>query len=127
MASSTPQRLITLSINGNDKYAQVYYTYNCPVTGLAYINSPVCDLLCNQAVNCLFILDYASTLNGWTIINTTPNGSPELKQVPGALNLSILTINPYNAPDTYKFYINYKNMQTEAVINIDPQEGNIPR
>jgi hypothetical protein len=127
MAHHFPQRIITLTVNGNDKNAQVYYTYNCPVKGLAYINSPVCDLLVNHAINSLFVLDYTSTLNGWRIIDTTPNGTPALEQYPGARNLSILTSNPYDKPGTYKFYINYHNTQTDATIHIDPQEGNIPR
>jgi hypothetical protein len=126
MAHSTAQRTITLSINGSDKDAQVFYTYTSPVTGLSYVDAPVCDLLCNQPINCLFLLDYLSTLNGWTIIDTTPNGTPALEQVAGARRLSIMTINPYDTPGTYKFFINYKNELTGAVIHRDPQEGNIP-
>jgi hypothetical protein len=128
MPLTTPQRTISVTIIGTDKEAQVVYSYLSPVSGLSYINSPLCDLVVNQPVYCLFVLDYASTMNGWTICDTSPYGdSPPLAQTAGALNLSILTYNPHTTEDTYRFYINYRNTITGAKIAIDPQEGNIPR
>jgi hypothetical protein len=128
MPLTTPQRTLSITVIGTDKEAQVVYSYLSPVTGLSYINSPTCDLLVNQPVYCLFVLDYASTMNGWTIFDITPYGrSPELSQTPGALHLSILTYNPHTTEDKYQFYINYHNTVTGAKISIDPQEGNIPR
>ncbi|MGJ9416289.1 hypothetical protein ACHAC9_00780 [Massilia sp. CMS3.1] len=128
MSLTTPQRIITISIIGTGKDAQAFYSYLSPVTGQSYINAPLCDLLVNQPVYCLFVLDYASTMSGWTIVNTSPYGrSPELSQTPGALNLSVLTYNPHTTEDKYQFYINYLNTITNVTIGIDPQEGNIPR
>jgi hypothetical protein len=128
MTLATPQRTITISIIGTDKDAQVFYSYLSPVTGQSYINAPKCDLVVNQPVYCLFVLDYASTISGWTIVDTSPYGnSPPLAQTPGALNLSILTYDPHTTDDIYRFYINYLNTVTGVPISIDPQEGNIPR
>ncbi|APA68743.1 MULTISPECIES: hypothetical protein [unclassified Janthinobacterium] len=127
MAFTTPQRTITISIIGNDQNAQVRYSYWSPITGLTYQQSPICDLTSKQATYCLFLLDYESTRNGWTIVNTSPNGtSPVLAQVAGAYNLSVMTINPYTTLDTYNFYINYRNALTGIEVSFDPQEGNIP-
>jgi hypothetical protein len=128
MQLTTPQRTITISLLGTDQDTQAFYSYLSPVTGQSYIDAPLCDLLVNQPVYCLFVLDYASTMSGWTIVDTSPYGrSPALEQTPGALNLSVLTYNPHTTTDTYRFYINYLNTITGTTVSIDPQEGNIPR
>jgi hypothetical protein len=128
MRQTTPQRTIMISINGTGEDAQVFYSYLSPISGLSYIDAPICDLQCNQATYCLYVLDFASTLNGWEIIDISPYGaSPILPQMKGANNLSIQTFNPYTSPTTYRFYINYQNSITGKKISIDPQEGNIPR
>jgi len=126
MALSTPQRVITLTINGTDSNSQVYYTYASPVTGSAFINAPLCDMVCNRSVNSMFVLDYMSSLNGWTITGTSPNQSPALEFELGPKGQSVMTINPYDKLDTYNFYINYKNVITEAKFASDPQERNVP-
>lgn len=127
MQLTTPQRSITLSLSGTGKDAQATYSYWSPVYGTTHVNAPVCELSCNQATYCLYLLDYAATQNGWTIVKTSPReGSGALCQVPGAFNLSILTYNPYTVDATYRFYIHYLNTMTGVSIAIDPQEGNIP-
>lgn len=127
MPQSVPQRVITISIIGTGEQADVYYTYLSPVSGLSYINCPVCDMVADQATNSLFVLDYIAAKNGWTITGTSPRkGSPTLETVPGALNLSIMTINPYNDPDAvYRFYVHYLNTVTCAEMERDPQMGNV--
>lgn len=127
MTQPVPQRVITISIIGTGEQAEVYYTYLSPVTGLSYINCPVCDMIADQATNTLFVLDYISTKNGWTITGTSPRrGSPTLESVPGALQLSVMTINPYSSLDViYKFYIHYLNTVTDAEMERDPQMGNV--
>lgn len=127
MTQPVPQRVITISIVGTDQSATVYYSYLSPVTGLAYTNCPVCDLVADQATNSLFLLDFISTSNGWTITAISPRrGSASLESVPGALQLSIMTINPYDPVDAvYKFYIHYENTVSGTQMERDPQEGNI--
>lgn len=126
MPQAIPQRIITITINGNDNDAQVLYTYQSPVTGQSYVNSPNCDMEVNRAIYSLFVLDYATTLNGWAIKQTSPyQGSAVLSQVPGAFNLSLLTFNPYTTEHLYRFYIHYRNSITGAEIARDPQEGNL--
>jgi hypothetical protein len=128
MPQTIPQRSISITILGTDKDAQVVYNYASPITGLTYTNAPACDMLCNQPSYSLFVLDFPTTGNGWTIVDITPKGdSPTLSQTAGAYNLSILTFNPHTTEDTYRFYINYRNSITGAKISVDPQEGNIPR
>lgn len=127
MTLPAPQRVITISIVGTDENAEVYYTYHSPVSGVSYIDCPVCDMVADQPINSLFVLDYFSTKNGWTITQVTPRrGSPAMDSVHGALNLSILTINPYTSTDVmYRFYLHYVNTVTDAEMERDPQMGNI--
>jgi hypothetical protein len=125
--SPIPQRSITISINGTDNNASVTYTYWSPVYGTNYVNSPSCDLSCNQPTFCLYLLDFTTSQNGWTIVKSSPHqDSGSLNQVIGPNNLSLQTFNSYTALDTYRFYIHYYNMVTKARICFDPQEGNIP-
>jgi len=127
MHQSIPQRVITLSIVGDDEDAYVTYSYVSPVTGLVYINAPVCDVLVDRPIHTLYVLDYTATLNGWTVTGTSPHeGSPTLKSVLGAGNLSIMTSNPHKSHDTYAYYIHYTNTCTHAIIKRDPQEVNVP-
>lgn len=129
MTQPAPQRIVTISIDGTGENADVYYTYSSPVSGLSYLDCPVCDMTADQAINTLFVLDYFSAKKGWTITGTSPKeGSLSLQAVPGALNLSILTINPYTSVDiTYKFYIHYLNTTNGAEMERDPQVGNVVR
>lgn len=122
------QRSITISIAGTDKHSTVSYTYWSPVTGHSFVNAPECNLKIIGPTYCLFLLDYQSTLAGWTIEGTKPYGdSPKLKAELGPADLSISTYNPYDPDDAdYRFYIKYKNTVTGAVFCEDPQEGNIP-
>lgn len=125
MSQAIPQRVITVTIIGNDKDAQVQYSYLSPINGQLFTNAPTCDLKVDRAVYSLFVLDYASTLNGWSISETSPyEASPALSQVAGAFHLSLLTFNPYTTEHTYRFYIHYRN-KNGIYIKRDPQEGNV--
>lgn len=126
MPQPVPQRIIVISIIGTGEQAQIYYTYLSPVTGLTYTMAPVCDMVADQAIDSLFVLDYFSAQSGWTITRTSPRlGSPTLETVPGARNLSIMTINPYTSMEVYKFYIHYLNTANGMEIERDPQVGNV--
>lgn len=126
--TTNPQRTITISLSGTGEDATATYSYVSPVTGSTFLNAPVCDLKCQQASYCLYILDFASTKAGWTLTGTAPNGGATgMTSVPGALNLSLLTFDPYTCYSTYRFYLRYLNTLTGAEIEIDPQEGNVPR
>jgi len=127
MTQPAPQRVITVSIIGTGEDADVYYSYLSPVSGLSYTYCPVCDIVADQAINSLFVLDYFATQNGWTIAGSSPKeGSPSLESVQGALNLSMMTINPYSSPEAvYKFFIHYVNTVTGDEMERDPQIGNV--
>jgi hypothetical protein len=127
MERSLPQRVITISVVGNEENAAVYYSYVSPVTGLVYINAPVCDILVDRPICTLYTLDYSSCFNGWTVTEISPHDeSPPLKWVPGAKDLSIMTVNPHKTHDKYNYYIHYKNSLTGAIMKRDPQEENVP-
>jgi hypothetical protein len=122
------QRTITVTIHGNNNDHYMTYSYWSPVKGIQYHQAPTCDLLCNRPTYFLFILDYESTINGWTITGTEPrHGSPALPTKLGPDNLSVSNYNDYqDKSKTYYFAINYQNTATGTKISVDPQEGNIP-
>lgn len=127
IASAVAQRTITLSIHRNDIDARVRYSFWSPMTGETVYQAPQCKLQCDRPTNYLFVLDYESTLHGWTIINSKPTkGSPALETVIGANGQSISNFNPHsNDSESYHFGFTYKNTKTGAEIFVDPQEDNV--
>lgn len=129
MTSAIPQRTVTISIRGsNQADASASYSYWSPTDGLMRWSANRCDLINRRATNTLFVLDYASTLDGWTMVETSPNpaGASALPFQAGPQGTSLLTIDSFHEMKTFAFYIHYKNTLTGAVVLIDPQEGNEP-
>lgn len=130
MKHARPQRTVTISLSGRQKSdARVVYTYWCPSDGLTRTDTPVCTLYNEKGTNTLFLLDYASTLNGWTIVGIEPNpaDAPVLDSIPGPANGSLLTLFPdTDRPQIFNFYIVYLNTLTEQTVRFDPQEENTP-
>lgn len=130
MKQATPQRTVTISVSGRtEEDARVSYSYWSPNDGLMRANTPVCDLYQKYSTNTLFVLDYASTQDGWTITGIAPNpsGAPALESIRGPKLTSIMTMFVESEqPELYKFFILYKNTITGASLAVDPQEGNTP-
>lgn len=129
MKHARPQRTVSISLSGRFKDdAGVNYSYWSPHDGLSRIAIDVCDLYHEGGTNTLFVLDYASTLNGWTIVDIRPHaGSASLESVSGPAGGSILTIFPDgDDKQVFNFYIDYYNTLSEAEVSFDPQEANVP-
>lgn len=129
MKYARPQRTVSIALNGRLKEdARVTYSYWSPHDGISRVALDICDLYHEKGTNTLFVLDYPSTLDGWTITGIRPHaGSEALKYEPGPCGGSILTIFPDgDEVQTYSFYIDYYNTLTEAKVSFDPQEGNVP-
>lgn len=130
MKHARPQRTVSIRLTGRRKSdAQVAYTYWTPSDGTTRTDSPKCELYNEAGTNTLFLLDYASTRNGWTIIGIEPNpaDAPCLETILGPANTSIMTLFPdSDYPETFKFYIVYSNTLTEETVKYDPQEENTP-
>jgi hypothetical protein len=130
MTNATPQRIVNITLTGRHAdETQVMYSYWSPNDGFVRSGGPNCDLYQQYATNTLFVLDYASTLNGWTIVRTEPNppGTLGLEMIRGPKNTSLMTLFPDRHPgEVYNFYIVYKNEITGDTVRFDPQEGNIP-
>ena len=130
MKTATPQRSVTIAICGRSADdAQVRYSYWSPDDGLTRAATPRCHLDQACATNTLFLLDYQSSLNGWTITGVEPNpaGAPALETIPGPAGQSVMTLFPnLLVTETFKFYIVYTNTLTGAVVRFDPQEDNTP-
>jgi hypothetical protein len=128
MNTATPQRTVTVTIYGKSADdAQITYSYWSPSTGVAHTASPTCDLTQTCATNTLFLLDYQSSQNGWTITGVEPNpaGAPALETIPGPAKQSVMTLFPdLSVPQIFNFYISFTNTLTGAVVRFDPQEKN---
>jgi hypothetical protein len=130
MTYSTPQRTVNISLMGRAQDdARVTYSYWSPNDGLTRTAAPDCSLYQPGATNTLFVLDYPSTLDGWTIAGIEPNppGSPMPEPIPGAQYMSIMTMFPESTkPEEFSFYIVYTNKITGEKVRFDPQERNVP-
>jgi hypothetical protein len=128
MITAIPQRTVNICLSGrNDDDTSIAYSFWSPNDGLTRLRAPVCDMIEKVATNTLFILDYASTLNGWTIVGIEPRPpSPAIQYVMGPENTSVLTIDPCVKAGIFAFYISYLNTITNAQLKFDPQEGNEP-
>jgi hypothetical protein len=128
MNTATPQRTVTITIYGKSADdAQIAYSYWSPNDGVAHTASPKCDLYQVRATNTLFLLDYQSSLNGWTITGVEPNpaGAPALETIPGPAKQSVMTLFPdLSVPQIFNFYLTYTNTLTGAIVRFDPQENN---
>jgi hypothetical protein len=129
MEYATPQRTVAISLSGRmAEDTTVTYSYWSPNDGYTRTGSSSCDLYHKTTTNTLFVLDFASTQNGWTITGTVPKpfGSPSLKTTLGPANTSIMTHFKDKTPDdeSFRFYILYTNTLTGADVRFDPQEEN---
>jgi hypothetical protein len=127
----TPQRLIHVALREIGEKIAAFYTYTSPLFGTSYIDAPVCDIKSDRPTYTLYVLDFASTLNGWTIegmeLSDVATG---LTWQSGPDNMSIQVFNPYtDSSSVHNFTIIYtnKNYHNGRPVPIDPQEGNIPR
>lgn len=129
MTTAIPQRTVTITIRGTGQAdARVNYSYWSPNDSMVRVAASRCDLIEKHATNTLFVLDYASTLDGWTMVRTSPNpeGAPALPFELGPEGTSLLTKYACRKQHNYAFYIHYKNTVTGGTAVFDPQEGNEP-
>lgn len=128
LARPVAQRVVSVSLRDLGNITAAFYTYVSPLTGLSYTNAPVCDISVDQPTLTLFVLDFASTLDGWYITGAKLPPGNVFSAVQGPGNLSIQIFNPYfDSSSKFSFTINYANELKDRKVPIDPQEGNIPR
>lgn len=123
-----PQRIITISISGVGTTARVFYSYTSPIYGITFLNVPTCDISIDQPTYTMFVLDFASSMNGWVFKGVLPrHDANPLPTVLAENTLSLTTFNPYDPeyPD-HSYYIEYYNTVTEKGMKRDPQELNVP-
>ena len=128
LARPVAQRVVSVSLRDIGDTTAAFYTYVSPLSGLNYTDAPVCDISIDQPTLTLFVLDFASTLDGWYITGATlpPGGVFSAQQGPESLSIQIY--NPYlDNSSKSSFTINYANDRKDRKLPIDPQEGNIPR
>lgn len=127
---TAPQRVIQVSLRQIGKKIAAFYTYVSPLSGISYIDAPVCDIKCDRETLTLYVLDFASTINGWTIHGADfGNNQDKLTFTLGPESLSIQVRNPYKDDwSVTNFSILYTNRAYHEgrLVPIDPQEGNIP-
>ncbi|WP_332852288.1 hypothetical protein [Duganella sp. S19_KUP01_CR8] len=108
-----------------DNPTTVTYSYVDPNTN-KYVTTNVCDLMLFKPSCCMFVLDAASTSNGWTITQILPNRSESIDYQLGPRGLSALTLGNVEKFGIYRYFIVYFNTLSNATYFIDPQEVNIP-
>lgn len=125
-----PQRVIHVSLRPISDKIAAFYTYVSPLFGTSYIDAPRCDIKCDRPTYTLYVLDFASTMNGWKIHGADfPKNPDHLKASPGPEHLSIQVFNPHKDDTSVdNFFIVYTNpnYRDGQLVPIDPQEGNIP-
>jgi hypothetical protein len=125
-----PQRVIHVSLREIGNNIAAFYTYASPLSGSSFIDAPVCDIKCDRPTFTLYVLDFASTINGWKIDGAEFGDNPgKLKATPGPEHLSIQVLNPHRDDTSVEnFFIVYSNPNHRhgEPVPIDPQEGNIP-
>ena len=129
-APGIPQRVVHVSLRPIGTNIVAFYTYVSPLFGTSYIDAPVCDLKSDRPTYTLYVLDFASTINGWKINGIEqPHDTDGLSAIPGPKSLSIQVFNPHHDDSSIEnFSIVYSNPNYHdgVLVPIDPQEGNIP-
>ncbi|MEM8513764.1 hypothetical protein RCH14_003100 [Massilia sp. MP_M2] len=124
------QRVIHVSLREVGDNIAAFYTYVSPLFGTSYIDAPVCEIKCDRPTFTLYVLDFVSTLNGWTIQGADFLENPDdLTATAGPEHLSLQVFNPHNDDTSVgNFFIVYTNPNYRhgKLVPIDPQEGNIP-
>lgn len=104
----------------------VFYTYHDPA-GVPFNLVTKCDLLhLQQRTVCLFALDQAASLAGWTIRELQANKTPLIPSANGPYGLSLGTLFENTPGSDYRFFIVYHNPVEDKTLRVDPQEANIP-
>ncbi len=126
MTSAIQQRTISVSLIGTTSSAAICYTY-VRQDGENMKQVSHCDMTCNTQTNYLFVLDAASTANGWTITNFTPTAPTILTAIAGPNQQSYCVTNPNpQSSTTYAFLFTYTNVNG-SVVSHDPQIKNNPK
>ncbi len=116
---------VVVNIIGLDPSSQAFYSYTDPATGVVNVNSPVCKINAVAPYQTLFALDYASSRNGWSIVEAAKPDptSTMIPSFPTAGALALITFE-FGSLD-YSFIITFTNTVTGDSFDSDPQEGNI--
>ncbi|MET0982673.1 MAG: hypothetical protein ABWY02_11265 [Telluria sp.] len=126
-----PQHVVHVSLREIGANIAAFYTYVSPLSGISYIDAPVCDIKCDQPTFTLYVLDFASTINGWKIDGMKPvDDTDALKWELGPDQLSIQVFNPHKhdtGVENFSIIYSNENYHHGKPVPIDPQEGNIPR
>jgi len=125
-----PQRVIHVSLREIGDTIAAFYTYVSPLSGSSYIDAPRCDIKCDRPTFTLYVLDFASTINGWKIDRIeAKHNTDKLKGTPGPEHLSIQVFNPHlddSSVENFSIVYSNENYHHGKPVPIDPQEGNIP-
>lgn len=125
-----PQRVVHVSLREIGNKIAAFYTYVSPLFRTSHIDAPFCNIKCDRPTFTLYVLDFASTINGWTIDGIEQaHDTDKLTATLGPERLSIQVYNPHDDDTSVEnFSIVYSNQNHHhgEPVPIDPQEGNIP-
>lgn len=116
---------VTVSITGVDEFSEVFYTYTDLATGIVHVNAVFADIVAVVPYHTMFVLDYASTRNGWIFRDEIIDRGPTPTEHKLADNaMSMVTLDKQEFAK-HRFYLVFHNRYTEARLEDDPQEGNV--
>lgn len=122
--SHVSQITVTVTVVGVDNHAEVFYTYTDLATGRLHVNAIFADVVAVVPYHTLFVLDYASTRNGWIFDKNIIDRGPKTQHWPADNAMSMVTLDEEEFA-THRFYLVLHNRYTDATIQNDPQEGNV--
>lgn len=123
--SHVSQVPVTVTITGVDEFSEVFYTYTDLATGIVHVNDTFADIVAVVPYHTLFVLDYASTRNGWIFRDEIKDRGPTPTEYWLADNaMSMVTLDKQEFAK-HRFYLVFHNRYTDARLEDDPQEGNV--
>lgn len=124
--SHVSQLTVTVSVVGVDHHAEVFYTYTDLATGILHVNDVFADVVAVVPYHTVFVLDYASTRNGWIFKNEIIDreGAPKTEHWLADNEMAMVTLDDQEFA-RHRFYLVFHNRYTEARLENDPQEGNV--
>lgn len=120
------QFTVTVTVVGVDHLAEVFYTYTDLATGMLHVNDVFADVVAVVPYHTAFVLDYASTRNGWIFRDEIidRHGAPKTEHWLADNAMTMVTVNEQEYAK-HRFYLVFHNRYTEARLENDPQEGNV--
>ncbi|HEX8601594.1 MAG TPA: hypothetical protein VF774_03040 [Pseudoduganella sp.] len=118
------QVIVVVTIVGVDDNAQVFYTYTDDELNHVHIEDPWSDVRAVIPYHTLYVLDYASSRNGWRFKrHLVWMGRPHTEHWRTDNKLGMITV--HDDRKVHRFKLKFHNRVTGYDVKDDPQEANV--